>query len=151
MNARRAVCLVGLQPAGRAQAPAITVFQAGETELRARRAQVVAAGLAEFQETLGQHRADGVYASILRSRLAAAGAVEAGLRVVGAVGQLGTEYVQTSGFVHSVFSVRMELQSPRITPIVRRAVRNFSLCIRRWSSFGSAGIHSHWHSDHPGR
>src|SRR4029077_379419 len=76
-----------LLPARRAQAPAITGFQAREAGGRNRCRQIVAGGFREGQEVGVDMGADGVDAEILRPGLAAAGAVEPGQRVRAALGE----------------------------------------------------------------
>src|SRR6266508_5683668 len=89
---RRAV-VVRLQPPCRADAPPVARAQAGETVLGAGGREVVADLLLVGQEFAGHPRADGVVAEVLRTRVAAAVAVEAGDGVGAALVQVAAEYV----------------------------------------------------------
>jgi hypothetical protein len=70
--------LLDLKPAGGADTPAISRFEAGKSELRHGSAEVVAEGFRGFEEGLVYDAADGVNSVIVGAGLAAAGAVEAG-------------------------------------------------------------------------
>jgi hypothetical protein len=70
--------LLDLEPAGRADAPAVAGFEAGKTKLRHRSAEVVAESLGGFEKRNVDYAADGVDAVIVGAGLAATGAVEAG-------------------------------------------------------------------------
>ena len=76
----RVAGLVGLEPAGGAEAPAVAGLEPLEPVLGVRRREVVAGRLAELEELGGDDDADRVAAEILRARRAAAVAVEAGER-----------------------------------------------------------------------
>ena len=69
--------LLNLKPAGGADTPTISGFEASEAELRHRRAEVVAEGFRGFEEWLVYDATDGVNSVIVGAGLAAAGAVEA--------------------------------------------------------------------------
>jgi hypothetical protein len=70
--------LLNLKPAGGADTPAISGFEASEAELRHGGAEVVAESFRGFEEWLVYDAADGVDSVIVGAGLAAAGAVEAG-------------------------------------------------------------------------
>jgi hypothetical protein len=70
--------LLDLEPAGGADTPAISGFEAGKSELRHRGAEVVAQGFGGIEEGRVDDAADGVDTVIVGTGLAAAGAVEAG-------------------------------------------------------------------------
>ena len=77
-DGRRHPGLERLLPARRAQAPLVARLQPGEAELGMRGGQVVADRRREGQEFGGDPGAHGVDADVLRARVAAAVAVEAG-------------------------------------------------------------------------
>ena len=70
--------LLDLEPASGTDAPAVSGFEAGETELRHGRAEIVAERLRGFEEGRVDDTADGVDTVVVGTGLAAAGAVEAG-------------------------------------------------------------------------
>src|SRR5262249_8773542 len=70
-----------LLPARRAQAPAVAWLEAGKAEFRVRGGKIVANGLRESQELHRRLYAHSVDTGILRTGVAAAGAVEAGERL----------------------------------------------------------------------
>jgi hypothetical protein len=86
-----------LLPPGRAHAPAVARLEAGEADLRDRRHEVVAAGLAEGQEVRRDLHADHVQPVVLRSGVAAAVAEEAGERRDRAGQQRAAQHVPPFG------------------------------------------------------
>lgn len=99
-NDRR--CDAGLQrllPAQCAQAPLIARFHPGEVQLGPRRAEIVAALLAERQKRCAHHHADHVAADILRAGLAAAVAEETGQRLERAGNQRFAEDISGSFWI----------------------------------------------------
>lgn len=72
---------VGLHPAARDDAPAVSRLQAGEAVLGARCRQVVAHSLLMDEEVSGDDGAYGVTAHVLRPGVAAAITIEPGRRV----------------------------------------------------------------------
>src|SRR5690606_9631653 len=82
-----------LAPALGAQAPAVAGFEAGKVELRARSRQIVAHGARELEELGGHLHADDVQPAILRSGAAATVPEEAGLGIVGTVGQRRAQHI----------------------------------------------------------
>jgi len=74
----RSTGLLDLEPASGTDAPAVSGFEAGETELRHGRAEIVAERLRGFEEGRVDDTADGVDTVVVGTGLAAAGAVEAG-------------------------------------------------------------------------
>ena len=58
-----------LSPAARAETPSVPGGEAGETGFRYRRGQIIAAGASEFEERLGDLRADHVGAPVGRAGL----------------------------------------------------------------------------------
>ncbi len=70
--------LLDLQPAGGADAPAVSGFEAGEAVLGHGGGEIVAEGLGGGEERGVDDAADGVDAVVVGAGLAAAGAVEAG-------------------------------------------------------------------------
>ena len=85
--------LVRLEPAGRADAPAVARREPVEPPLRPRCREVVPGPLAEGEELLRHHRADGVRADVLRPGRAAAVAEEARQRRVRARQELAADDV----------------------------------------------------------
>src|SRR5437870_4238858 len=69
-NGRRDARLVRLAPCGRAHAPAIARLQAGKSELRCRRDQVIALLAREHEELAGHLRADDMQAEVLGTGIA---------------------------------------------------------------------------------
>ena len=68
---RRLAGKVGLKPACRAQAPALSGQKAGKAVFRARRRQVVADSFGIGEKFFSQHDTDGVAAKIIFGRIAA--------------------------------------------------------------------------------
>jgi len=70
--------LLDLEPAGGADAPAVSGFEAGEAEFRVRGGEVVAEGATGGEEGRIDDAADGVHAAVFGAGVATAVAVEAG-------------------------------------------------------------------------
>ena len=92
-DSRRGIGLKGFLPAGGAQAPLVAVLEAGKSELRARRAQVVAAAFGKFEKLVCHFRADDVHSSITRAGAAAAVPMPAGERIERAGNENGADDV----------------------------------------------------------
>src|SRR5262249_43567255 len=90
---RRRPGLEGLAPTGRAQAPAVSGLEAGKSEIRHGRAEVVAASPGELEEFRGHQRADRVHAAILGPGVAAAVSEKPGQRLGGAFGERPAQHV----------------------------------------------------------
>jgi hypothetical protein len=73
--------LLHLEPPGGADTPAIAGFQAGESELRQRRTQIVAKKPGDTKKLFVNHAADGMDAKVFGAGLAAAVSIEAGHRL----------------------------------------------------------------------
>ncbi len=86
-------------PARGAQAPVIAGLQTRKLELRARGGKIIAGRLGEDQKLLGHDGADRMHAGVLRSRLAAAVAVEAGEGVHGAGLKLAAQDIARGALV----------------------------------------------------
>ena len=91
--------LVGLQPAGGAQAPAVAGLQTGEAEFRVGGGQVIAAKPRILQKVLGDFHAHRMRADVIVARISAAVAKESGQWVFTAGQQGFAKHVE--GFVHS--------------------------------------------------
>jgi len=76
--------LLDLEPAGRADAPAVAGFEAGEAKLRQRGTEIVAQSLGGFKEWSVDDAADGVDAMVFGARLATARAVKTRHRLAAA-------------------------------------------------------------------
>src|SRR6266704_1188706 len=94
---RRHAALVGLDPAQHMQAPAVAGLQALEAHLGARRAEVVAARAAEFEELLRHLDANEVRDALRAVGRAAAVTEESGKRIVAAGEQRTAEDVLLLG------------------------------------------------------
>lgn len=76
--------LLDLKPAGGTDAPAVTGFETGKTELRHRSAEIVAERLGGFEKGSVDDAADGMDAEVVGASFTAAGAVETGHRLAAA-------------------------------------------------------------------
>ena len=92
-HARRHAGLQRLTPARGAEAPAVARLKSGEIEVWLRGGEVVASCLGEGKELRRDLDADCVQPEIVRARMAAAGAIEAGQRPLRATLQRLTEDV----------------------------------------------------------
>ena len=93
--------LLDLEPTGGANAPAVAGFEAGESVLRHRGAEVVTQLLGDAKELFSDDAADGVDTEVVRAGVATAVAVEAGRRILRLTAtdvQRLTEYVAAAGF-----------------------------------------------------
>src|SRR5690606_26480181 len=97
-HARRHTVPISLEPARRAQAPAVAGHEAGEAELRLRGRQVVAAEAGEPEERRRDLDTYSVRAHVLGAGVAAAVPKEAGQRALAACLERLAEHVD--GFIH---------------------------------------------------
>ena len=93
----RGASLLHLEPARGTHAPAVAGFEASKAVLRHGRAEVVAKSLRRSEKRCIDDTADGVNTVVLRSGLAAAGAVEAGHGSAAAGGEGLAEDVFAAG------------------------------------------------------
>lgn len=99
--------LKGLEPAQRAQAPAVTGFQTRESVFRARCDQVVASRAREIKKSLRDFGANHMRASVFCAGVAATISEIPGERVVRARHQFAAENVQV-GASHGCVGVMVE-------------------------------------------
>lgn len=90
--------LLHLEPARCADTPAIARFQSGEAKLGHGRAEIIAELFGDTEEVFVHDAADGVDPKVIRSCLAAAGAVEAGHGLATAGLKRLAEDIFASGF-----------------------------------------------------
>src|SRR6056297_235988 len=90
---RQHAILIRLQPPACTHSPAVSGLQAGESELGAWSAEIVAHRLLVFQKFLGDHRAYGVRSEVVRTGVGVPVAVKAGYRLQAANFQGLTEDV----------------------------------------------------------
>ena len=93
MHRRRHAHLAGFFPARGAQAPFVTGLEAGETELRSRRDQIIPAMKAVLQKLSRDRDADCVHPLIHRSRIAAAIPEKAGEGIMATVFEVTAQNV----------------------------------------------------------
>ena len=103
---RRDAGIERLAPASGAETPAIAGLQSGKTDFRLRRGQVVATFCGEREELCRHARADDVQTEIVRARVAAAVAEEAGARFDRAGLESAAQHVGVVGHNAQGFSAR---------------------------------------------
>ncbi len=105
--------LESLLPAGRAQTPLVSAFEAGKSIVGCWGTEVVSLRLTEGQELIGHHGTDHVHARIIASGLTTSRAVVAGHRIERARLQIGSKDIalghDTSSFVRELACLKCEL------------------------------------------
>src|SRR5574343_1016261 len=114
---RRLAGTPGLDPAGGAQAPALTGLKTGEIKFRAWCRQVVAGRFRIGKEFFGQHDTDRVAAEIIFRGIAATVAKKAGDRAIAAGQQWPTQDIElaaTAGKIAAFHGVSGDFVDPRL-------------------------------------